>query len=448
MMCRSWMPPCASHDRHVTVIALITTGALALRLLPLTFGIESTDIQLYRQQALPVVHGMNVYAVTHNVFPYTPVSMFYPALCLTLSSLAGIPFHVVVKLFAIVADAGIVLALGTLGAGRLGPGGAVTAAALYAVNPVSILICAFHGNIMPLVVLLMLTAYLLFCRDPTKNLVVSGLLLGLAVGWRSFPVLLLPFFLAAIDDARRKIRFAVCVIAPPLLSMIPFAWADAAPMLREVLSYSGWGIHHGAFAIVRALHLVAIERVTWEHPVAWTPWMTASKPAFLALYAIAVLFARRLRLVDAILVTFFLFELVYAGVASQYLIWPVPFLLLVNGRTMFWGYQLAATYALVVFYWIFFPDILFGALGAPFLTVTALHHYVVSQVLFSAVCVAGIVMIARGAARTVPAPLAASAVAPEARRPALGVAGGLVCLYYLALFVWEIAFVLRLGRPA
>lgn len=411
-------------------------------MIPLAFGIESTDILLYRQQAMPVVQMQNVYAVTRNLFPYTPVSMFYPALCLELSGILGIPFHILIKLFAILSDVGIVLALYAMGVKLFPRRTAISCAVLYALNPVSILISSFHGNIMPLVVLLMLMAYLLFRVDRDKNLVVSALLLSLAVGWRTFPILLLPFFLASLDQTAQKIRFTACVVAPVALSMIPFLWVDARPMLHEVLGYSGWGIHHGPFGVVRGLHLLSIGRVTWENPSEWTPWMSFSKLVFLALYGLAVFFSKRMGLLNGTLVTLFLFDFVYSGVASQYLIWTVPFLLLTRSRAMFWCYELAATYALVVFYWIFFPDILFGALDVPRVgAVPLLRHYVLSQALFSAVCAAGIVVFGTGIAATVhPAPRIEEVV-PARRRRRLGVLGQLVCVYYLVLFVWEIAFV-------
>lgn len=427
------------------VIALLVGVALAVRLIPLAFGIESTDILLYREQAIPVVQAKNVYAVTHNVFPYAPVSMFYPALCLDLSWILGIPFHVVVKLFAIFADVGIVAVLYAMGGKLFGRQTAVSAAALYALNPVSILVSSFHGNIMSLVVLLMLMAYLLLRVDPDKNLVVSGLLLSLAVGWRSFPILLLPFFLASIDGKAKKIRFAACVVVPVALSMIPFAWVDAQPMLREMLSYSGWGIHHGPFGIVRGLHLLSIGQVTWENPPGWTPWMVSSKFAFLALYGIAAVLAKRIGLLNGILITCFLFNVVYSGVASQYLIWTVPFLLLTDRKAMFWWYKLAGTYALVVFYWLFFPDILFGGLDLPHVgAVPLLRQYVLSQSLFSVVCAAGIVVFAKGAVAPVhPSPRSTElTIAPKWGH--FGMLGRLACLYYLLLFAWEVAFVLAL----
>jgi hypothetical protein len=174
-------PEGSDGGRSPRILLLLLSGALAVRLIPLAFGIESTDILLYRQQAMPVVQMQNIYAVTRNLFPYTPVSMFYPALCLELSGILGIPFHILIKLFAIFSDVGIVLALYAMGVKLFPSRTAIACAVLYALNPVSILIASFHGNIMPLVVLLMLMAYLLFRVDPDKNLVVSGL----SSAWRS-----------------------------------------------------------------------------------------------------------------------------------------------------------------------------------------------------------------------------------------------------------------------
>jgi hypothetical protein len=427
------------------VLFLVTLGALALRLIPLSISMESTDILLYRQQAVPVLLARNVYAVTRNVFPYTPVSMFFPALLLDLSGSLGVPFDILIKLFVVAADAGIAAVLYGLGARVVGERRALTGAALYALNPVSILVASFHGNVMPLVVLLMLAAYLLYRADPRRHLTASALLLGLAVGWRSFPVLLLPFFLVEIEGWVKRLRFAAWTLVPVALSVAPFAWIGARPMFEAMLGYSGWGIHHGPFAVLRGLHLLSLGRVTWDDPPEWAAWVGLSKIAFLSLYGLLLLGARRRGLLHGILASLLLFQVVYAGVASQYLVWVVPFLLLVEGRALFWCYEATATYALVVFYWTFFPDILWGTLAPPRASLAPmLWQYVVSEALLSAVCAAGVVVFAtRRAPSSVPARTPAEAPVVSGWRP--GVAGLLVGLYYAALYVWEIAFVATLG---
>lgn len=426
-------------------LALLLGTALALRLIPLAFGVESTDIGLYREQALPVLRGENVYAATEGVFPYTPVSMFFPALCLAASALLGVPFHVVIKLFPILADVGIVLLLRNREAGLLPPGRTARAALLFAVSPVSILVSSFHGNNMSFVVLLMLSAYVLFRADPERNLTAAGLVLGLAIGWRSFPVLLLPFFLSSLRGAARRAWFAAVAVVPTTLSLVPFALVDASSMLEEILGYSGIGIHHGPFGVARGLYLLSIESLSWETPAGWAAWMAGSKLAFLALYAIAALHAKKVGLLNGALVTFGLFYLVYCGVASQYLVWVVPFLLLKESRVFSWSYELAAAFALVTFYWIFFPEILFGRFlpHVPLLeSAPLLRQYVLAELLLSAVCAIGVAAFASGrgaAGRERPLPL-------ESRRSGATprIVSAFVCAFFLLLYAWEIAFVARL----
>jgi hypothetical protein len=368
------------------------------------------------------------------------VSIFYPALCLGVSAVLHVPFHIVIKLFAIGADVGIVLLLYVLGRALLTGATATSAALAYALNPATILVSAFHGNAMSFVVLLMLGAFLMFRIDPTRYLVPSGLLLSLAVGWRSFPILLLPFFLAEIRSNADRIRFAACVVVPVALATIPFLITSPGALMSEVLSYSGWGIHHGPLGVVRALYLSAVGQVTWEHPAEWLAWMSVSKALFLVAYAAAVWRARQLGLLNGILVTFFAFYLVYAGVASQYLIWVIPFLLLARQRSIYGSYTLVATYALAVFYWTFFPDILFGTIplrAAP--VAQLLSHYAISQTLLSTVCAVGLVVFGRRIAAAPPAGLE-EAAAPATRR-AFGLVGRLVGAYYLLLIAGELAFV-------
>src|SRR5262249_27987455 len=182
---------------------------------------------------------------------------------------------------------------------------------------------------------------------------------------------------------------------------------------------SGWCIRPGPFAGVRGLYLLSIGQITWENPPEWARWVALSKAAFLLLYGLVLLGARRRPLLHGIVATLLLFQVVYAGVASQYLIWAVPFLLLAERRAMFWCYEAAATYALVIFYWIFFPDILWGTLAPPPVGFAPmLRQYVGSQALLSIVCAAGVLLFATRTAAGA-APVSADP-SPAARwRPAV-----------------------------
>ena len=378
-------------------ILFLFLGALILRILPLVFGIESTDILLYKQQATPVIEWQNIYTVTKNVFPYTPVSMFYPAFCYCLSQVLKVPFHIVMKMPAIFSDTAIVMSLYLLGSKILTEKKAFLLAVLYTLNPVSILVSSFHGNIMSFVVLAMLLSYLYLSIDKDKNLTLSALLLGLAIGWRSFPILLLPFFLLELDSWKKRIIFFLYAMVPVGISVLPFLILDAGAMLKEMMGYSGWGIHHGPFAILRANYLISLDKITWRNPPEWEHFFSFSKVAFFVYYGAFFIFFRKLSLLAKIIAVFILFYLLYAGTASQYLIWVLPFLLFLDSKRFFYLYVGITTYALVVFYWTFFPDILFGSLDSPRVPlILLLHHYQISQCFFSTNLVYILLMIFLG----------------------------------------------------
>lgn len=160
----------------------IVAVAVFLRLIPALNSADWTD--LYTQQALPILEHLNIYSSTHKVFPYSQVSMFLPALCALLSSFFKIPFHVFMRFPAIIADIAVNIALYAVML-RRDRNAAVICALFYAVNPVSILISSFHGNIVVIAVLFTFLAYIVLLDGIEKNYRLSALLLGIAVGFRS-----------------------------------------------------------------------------------------------------------------------------------------------------------------------------------------------------------------------------------------------------------------------
>ena len=126
--------------------------------------------------------------------------------------------------------------------------------ALYAINPVSILITSFHGNITVIPTLFTFLAYIVLLNGVQDNYRLSALLLGLAIGFRSYPILLLPFFILIPDfSLTKKIKYAAYALVPTFLSFVPFLLLNPGAVAKEVLSYSGWA-DHGFVAILRAVY--------------------------------------------------------------------------------------------------------------------------------------------------------------------------------------------------
>ena len=315
---------------------------------------------MYVQQALPILKHLNIYSATQKTFPYSPVSMFLPAFCAELSLVSKIPFYIVMRLPAIFADICINLAI-YFTLIRTRRRNAFSVAILYAINPVSILICSFHGNIISIATLFSFLAYTVLLPDKEEeNYRLSALLLGLAIGFRGYPVLLLPLFLIKLRiGSDNKIAYVLYSTVPTALSFVPFFFLDYKAVLREVFAYSGFS-DYGLAAILRAVYSFMNNVRAYSLPGDLISILSdVSKIIFLAIYITLLFISKKNRLVTSALSVFLTFYFIYTGIASQYLIWVLPFAFLIQDKMLKY-YLFFATVALVNFYWIYHPQIIFG----------------------------------------------------------------------------------------
>jgi len=334
--------------------------SLLLRIYPLLNAVNWTD--LYVEQAMPVLKHLNIYSATHKVFPYSPVSMFLPALCSLLSKFFKIPFYIMMRMPAIIADVCIAVTI-YVTLIKLGRKEAYSMGLLYAINPVSILISSFHGNIMPIPVLFSFLAYAVLLWGVEENYRLSALLLGIAIGFRGYPILLLPFFLFKLEiSLNKRIEYIIYSILPTTLSFLPFMLLDYKSVLREVFAYSGF-TDYGLAAIIRAVYSYVKDIRLYDLSGNLVLLMSEiSKALFFFVYAILLFTQVRKRLITSILSVFLFFYFIYTGMGSQYFLWILPFCFLVRDKMVKY-YMIFVTWALVNFYWVYHPYIIFGRLG-------------------------------------------------------------------------------------
>ncbi len=346
--------------KKILGLGLVVFLTLLFRAFPILLGSgQQADMILYGEQAAPLFEHLNVYQVTYHVFPYTPLAMPIPALCMALSTLSSVAFHIVMKIPALIGDLGIAATIFVV-LGRYGGKAALFWGVLYAVNPVSILITSFHGNMMALPTLLMFLAYVVLLRDQEKNYRLSGLLLGLAVGLRTYPVLLVPLFFSKMTVcAEKKKAFLAYCLVPACLSAVPFLVADFPSFLRETCSYAGTP-DFGLMAVGRAvkcLHQMAFFRSQVEDQE-----MIVFKNLFFIYYGVILYYCGKRTLIASIMLTFLGFYFISAGVAAQYFIWILPFAFLAKQRFLYM-YLVFASLAMVDFYALYHPRILFDSRG-------------------------------------------------------------------------------------
>jgi hypothetical protein len=339
-------------------LALVLLAAALVRLVPILAADRVTaDVLRYRKVAAHVLDvSWNPYEAP-RLYPYPPVWVAVETGAEWLSRRFGLDFAVLVKLPVLLADLGLVALLLPMGRGR---GLGALPAWLYALHPVSILVTGFHGQFDAAALLCVLLA--IFWLEAGR-LDRSALALAGATALKSFPVLLLPFFLLALTGGRARLRFLALATLPVAALLVPFALADAPALRRELLGYGGVA-DFGWIGCVRAVDWLRSGVLARSEAPHWPRLVPLAKAGFLAAFALllALVGARRLRLsLDAAALAVFLaFLTFYGAVSAQYLLWVVPFGVLVPDRyAMF--HAIASTVALLGFYAFLAPGVLFDA---------------------------------------------------------------------------------------
>jgi hypothetical protein len=339
---------------------LVAAVALGVRLLPVLLADrETADVARYRRVAQHVLDvSWNPYQAP-RLYPYPPVWMWVEAGSEWVARRTALPFAVLVKLPVVAADLGLVMLLARLGARR---GLGLAAAWLYAAHPVSVLVTGFHGQFDALALLLVLLA--LAGWDGARR-DASALALAAAIAVKSFPVLLLPFFLARTGSPRAALRFGALATAPVALMLVPFALADPGALRRELFAYGGVA-DFGWIALARGIRWLAGGGLLRSDARAWGALVPLSKVLFFATWGalLAAFWRGRLRwdLREACLAVLVAFPTLYGLVSAQYLLWPVPLAALAPDRHGL-RWSLAATTGLLGFYAFLHPAVLAGDSG-------------------------------------------------------------------------------------
>ncbi len=316
----------------------------------------AADVLRYHKVATHLLdESWNPYQAA-RLYPYPPLWMWWEALSLAVDRGLGLSFAVVVKLPVVAADVAIVALLRRAASER--------AAWLYALHPVALLIAGVHGQFDALALLAALGSALALRAGRADR---SALLLALAIGLKSFPVLLLPFF--ALHAARAAgrgraawlaaARYAALAALPVAAALAPFAWHDAAALRRELFGYGGIA-DFGWIGAWRGLRWLLTGALARSEAALWPQAVGVGKALFLV--ALAGLFALALRRpaawppVRSAFLVLLAFLGSYGALSAQYLLWPVPFALLLGRGSRAW--EAAAALGLVGFYLFLAPGTL------------------------------------------------------------------------------------------
>lgn len=290
--------------RKLTII-LVATFALYFIVSYVSSSFPNFDSKSYNVIGVLTLNGKSIYpdpAISRH--PYLPFFLYFEATTQAISSFLKIPQIFIIKIILAFFHLLSVYAIYLLSRKKL------ATTFLYAINPVSLLITAFHGqfDIIPLTCILFAIIAL-----QNKQFIKTILLLSLAVTIKTWPILfILPFF----KRIPRKHWFLI-IILPSFFCLL----------------YSFF-FHTSIFAILRVLFVYQGVPGIWGFGKALS-LLSADKFALLiykVLFVIGVFIysyrQKKTLIMEELLGVFIIFFIFTPGFGLQWFLWLIPFLFL------------------------------------------------------------------------------------------------------------------------
>lgn len=272
----------------------------------LSASFTNYDTQSYNVIGVLTLNGISIYpdpALSRH--PYLPLFLFIETGALLLARLIHAPQIIILKFIFTLFHLFSVYTIYHLAKKSL------RLTLLYAVNPISLLIIAFHGqfDIIPLTFILYSILLL-----PQKKYSQIMVLLGLAVTAKTWPILFIVPFLKRIPK-----KFWVLLCIPPLIFLLIytmlFASTSFTAIARVLAVYQGVG---GIWGFGKALSLVGADKFM----------LIGYKMLFVAGIFIYSILQKRTQPIEELTEILFIFFTFTPGFGIQWLLWLAPFLFL------------------------------------------------------------------------------------------------------------------------
>ena len=321
---RNWRPS--------LMLAIYTAVVLRLVMLALAYRVIPWDLAYdFQNVGYATLHHHDPILFTAPVvrWSYLPVYDFVLAAAYWAHIHFGVSWLITARIPSIACDVGVTVLVGTV-AGAAGER-AELRRFQYACNPLSILVCAIHGQVEPACLLFSLAAFAVVLRAGPRisgrAAATAGLLLGLGIGAKTWPVLFAPALWLALPSMRRRWQFtaatggilALLFVSMPLTVGTP---VGKLPYLARLMTYyhppiGSWG-WAGVWVAVHPTRLSTTVDPLWINVGSY-----GAKLAVLGAL-LAVWWWRRAHPLDIATATTTALLAITPAFGIQYLLWQAP----------------------------------------------------------------------------------------------------------------------------
>jgi len=335
----------ANVTRPLLLLFLI---ALVVRLVPmilLPVG-AAYDIESFRLVGEALLNGEDVYtSAATGRHPYFPLQMYAVGTATYLSRTTSLPFVVWLKLPAVLADVCISVLI-YISFRKWGRSETISLswALLYALNPIAILVSAYHGQFDSISVLLLLMAW--YAWHFGAHIKRSAVFLGFAALNKSWPIVFLPIAFIRLTNNRQRLIYTLFALSIPAIFTAAYVIlfsSDPTPMLRRALTHSGVAGYWGASLIIYLLG-----NPFFDTAQIWPAVLSFQRILILLVGLLTLWLTRRQSALDALLTIILAIFAVTLGVGIQWLLWPLAFAVLASERRWLQWYTIAGTFMMFV----------------------------------------------------------------------------------------------------
>ena len=274
---------------------------------------------------------------------FTILGSFPPYLIVSLFKASDLLLNLVLKLPLIIGYLIIGVLLFKLTKSKL-----ITA--LWLFNPYVIFVSAIQGqfDVLPTLFVL-LSAYFL---NQKKNLA-SAVSIAIGIGYKIFPVLLLPFFIILSlknNGKKSTLMYAIALVVVVAVLFAPFFLPQNFKYLFEGLS----DLPQRSIAYVGS-SVSYIEYLTLNlHILSNYNFLYAFIPLYLVLVFLSIKYVKDFDTLNlSIIVVLLLLFVTYNTMHPQFLVWVIPFLLIEYGKNRRVSFVLISALWIWMFFWIF-----------------------------------------------------------------------------------------------